>query len=375
MSPYLLFLFIAGITIWYCTSNAETHFVPETPARGLISYNEVFTHILPGDTEPTQYPAGHTFEVLGKFGNQCLLEDSATGTRFATIAPKKDTYTTAGNPDILNRHINSSFCTYVKTDDVKDIFIGRNIKDVVAEIGDYTEANPASGYYFFKYLVPITGRIRHESGTVFRTDASGKIIASDELSAEETSSNLFGYLPFYSSIVSWNILNHGVDNLISIAEPEVEKGFFAMILGWIWGFIWSLVKLAIMLVIIALIFILPATAILAVTGPMVRIKTISTTTINYINFIFAAPIEYILFISFTDYFHESWWVAGPIFFLFTLCAFGAINAMTVNRRCVKCGAVDSMESESTILDVRTKVRIENETYEDRKLKYKGFSLK
>lgn len=377
LSPYLLYIGIAVLVIWYITGNARTHFASDSTERAKVTFEEGIKQGLPGDDFVTEFPAGQTFEILARQGGQWILEDPATGVRFTRVVPekRKTPYTISGNTDALRKLVSPTFHSYVKADDVKNVFIGRNISDVVKEIGDYNEGNPAKGYYYFRYLTPVTGSVRHESGVVFTTDADGVITASDEADPESTSSNLFGKLPFYSDIVSWNLITHGVNSLVSQAEPKEEKGWLSLFLGWIWGFVWGLCKIVIMFVIIGLIFFLPATAIVAVTGPMVRVAKIKSSTIRWINCIAVIPLEYILFISFTDYFHTLWWIAGPIFLCFAIGAVSAIEDMTSARRCTKCGAIDSHYTESKVLDVREKVRLEETVNEDRNLKYKGYSLK
>lgn len=375
LSPYLLYIGLAALVIWYVTNNADTHYVPEQQERGLVTLNESFSRILPGDTEPTVFPAGKQFELLGRLGQQWILEDPQTGLRFTNLKSELGECELSGNEEIVNRLVNTGFHSYVKADSYDDVFVGRNINDVVSKVGDYTEANPEKGYYWFKYLVPLVGKERNESGLVLTTDPDGVIVGSNMKKPEASESNKLAILPFYSTITSWNLLTHGVNNLYETVKPEKEKGFFATIFGWIFGLIWGLCKFVLLLGIILLIFFLPATAILAITGPMVKMKAFSSTQIMLINLAFVVPLEYILFVSFADYFHSASWIAIPIFLVIIVGVMAAISDMTVGRRCPKCGAVDSNYTESKMVDVRVSTHQESYTHEDPKLKYKGVSMK
>lgn len=375
LSPYLLYIGLAALVIWYLTNNAHTHYVPEQSEKGLVTLTGDFSTILPGETEPTVFPSGKQFDLLGRLGQQWILEDPSTGLRFTSLKSDLGEPELSGNEEILNRLVNTGFHSYVKADSFDNVFIGRNINDIVKEIGDYTEANPAEGYYYFKYVVPLVGKQRNESGLVLTTDSEGKVTASTMKKLDSSSSNNLAILPFYSTITSWNLLTHGVNDLYSIVKPEKKKGFFAMIFGWIFSLIWGLCKLVILLVIIGLIFFLPATAVLAITGPMVRMKAFSSKTITLINLAFVIPLEYILFVSFADYFHSISLIAIPIFLALIAGVVASILNMTVGRRCPNCGAVDSLYTESKKVDERVTTSQETYTSEGKKLKYKGISMK
>lgn len=172
-----------------------------------------------------------------------------------------------------------------------------------------------------------------------------------------------------------NIVTHAVDDLLcEDEEDEDSSGFFMTILSAVWSFVFFFVKLGILLVILYLLFVIPASAVLAVTGPLVRIKSVSSGKIVWLNTLLVLPIEYILLISFTDYFHALWWIMFPLFLLFVFAAWNLIQEGTVGRRCPKCSAVDTIKSKS--IELARRQHYEYKTYDHKgKLKYEGYSLK
>ena len=374
-SPYILFLILAAGIAWLLLTNGDNHFV--TSEKTNLTFNKEMQIVRPGETEPTNYPAGAPFRLLAYTGNNFLLEDEQ-GVRMVMPVPSADSYSLSGSKVGMNRHIEWTFDSYMKADDPDAIAVGQNIDDFIKERGDFTEGNPLVGYYEFKYIVPVINGVRYESGIALHTDENGVITSGEVINKDHTSSNLFTALPFFDTIVSWNLVTHGVNKLyddyeVSSADNE-KKGFLSLIMGWIWDFIVWILKLGLLIVILAVVFIVPAMAICSVTGPMIYIKSIPTSAINVINLLFAIPVLYITLLSMTDYFHSIWWIMFPIFVAFVVSACSAVLSSTSGRRCPKCRAVDSIKSNHTKLDTRVSTEYETVDHESDTLKHKGYNV-
>ena len=375
-SPYLLLLpIVAGLIIWLlCWS--DRHFVSDNQVEEtVITLSAPLQEYSSGLPDSLAFPAGTQLSMLGHFDNAILVEDTA-GRRFRIFLKPSD-YTVAipGNAD--KRHFDTHYYFYVKASDPEQVLVGKNINDIIKKYGDYTYGDPSAGYYGFRYLTPLVDGVRYESGVALLTDSDGNVISSRILKPEYSSSNFFHILPFYDTITSWN-LARGFHSLFRDKSPEPEhesKGFFGTIFGWIWGIIVWLFKLVILIVLLGAIFIVPPMAIAAITGPLIHFKHISSGTIDLINLVFSIPLEYIIFITLTDYFHQLWLVAMPFFALCAIAAIWMPSQLTTGRRCPKCRAVDTLKSTTTKLDERVRYEYEYRVHESDKLKYKGYNLR
>lgn len=380
-SPYILWSLIAIVAVvGICLMDRDTHFVDRNREATILTFNQDMEFKRPGEEQSTLYNAATPFKMLGRYMNRWIVEDP-DGNRMYIARPKKDTYTLTGpldeTSDGSRREIKKSYHTYIKADAIDKIAIGKYISEFIDEYGDCTNANPSAGRYEFTYLYPLVDGTRYESGLLLNTDSEGKIVSSGAVNPKNTSKNFFNYLPFFDTIVSWNLVSLFSGGLYEDIDPETEdndEGFVSMILGWIWGVLLWFIKLALLLLIIGLVFILPTMAVCSLTGPMIHIKSISDQVIGGINAFFAVPLLYILLISFTDAFHEVWIVALPIFLLMAVTALTMTVSQTIGRRCSQCRSVDSIKSTTVQLDQRTSTRYETRKYADDKLKHKGYSL-
>lgn len=373
ISPYILYSVLAGmLVLWLFFVDNKQHL---SEVEGIPSEFRLSEPLSIKSPEPDgvmmEYPSGTSLKLYGRTGTNWIVEDE-NGIRRIISAPKDDSYSFSSGDEGLNTIVNSEYALYVSAKNTDDVLVGENINDVIRKYGDYTEANTAKGYYYFKQIHPLIGRVRYESGISLSTDSSGIVIASAAPENSYTTSNLFGYLPFYNTICSWNLANRAFNRLIQTDMPveEQSKGFLNILLGLIWGFVWGCCKIVIALVFLFLVFVIPASVIVSVTGPMVYIKTISTKCIMYINLFFTIPLEYILLISMTDYCHQVWWIAFPIFVFMAAAGVMIPINMTMDRRCPKCGEVDTREFKRTVLDVREKSRLEEDHYESETAKHK-----
>lgn len=375
-SPYLLLIpVVAGLIIWLlCWS--DRHFVSDNRVEETaITLSEPVEESTTGLPDPVSLPEGSRLSLLGHYNNGFLVED-AEGRRFR-INLKPENYTTDGTGNAANRYFNSQYHFYVKASDPEKVFVGKNINEIIKKYGDYTFGDPAAGYYAFRYLTPLVNGVRNEHGVAFITDSEGTITASQLLTPEYPTSNFFKILPFYDTILSWN-LARGFNSLYSdeSAEPEKEsRGFFGTIFGWIWSVIVWLFNFAILIVLLMAIFFVPPMAIAAITGPMIHFRHISSVKIDLINVILSVPLEYIIFITLIDYFHQLWLVALPFFAFLAIAAVWIPSNLTTGRRCSECSAVDTLKHTTTKLDERVRYEYEDRVHESDKLKYKGYSLK
>lgn len=375
-SPYILCALVGIVAIYVFLTNADTHFIDADKEPCYLTVSHPLEADLKGiENKKIEIPANTKLRLYGKWGYGYLVEDTSTGLR-CVVNLGKDSLAKEGSADALNRRFDPEFKSYVKADNTKDIFVGRKINEIIKKYGDYTMAVPEEGIYFFRYLTPLVDGTRYESGLTLHTDSTGTILSSSVPQKSHTSSNFFKILPFYSTICSWNLATHSTNKLYSSDNDSEEEssGFFGTIFGWIISLIVGILKFGLLLVILALMFILPGMIIASITGPMIYMKHISSTTIDIINYCFTIPLEYIILVSLLDVTHGVWLVTLPLFVMLAFIATMMPSNMTSSRRCPKCRSVDSIKHKYTVIDTRERTEIENVDIESDKAKYKGYNL-
>ena len=211
----------------------ETHFVAQEKQKGKLK------------TDVTYYLAekGYTLSknteitVICQTDEQNTLMEDKDGNRF-TI-PSRSVETQRPLKMINPNYHYYMGGTWLHTFDPYK----RPITEIISKWGDYTLCNKQEGSYTFPYLTHVSGISRGHSVTLL-TDEKG-IVTGSRCSNE--SSNLFGFLFFYSDILSLNVYEPQGTLLI---EPGTDTDNSGSIIEGIYMYVLYTIPAAILLFVI-----------------------------------------------------------------------------------------------------------------------------
>ena len=233
-------------------------------------------------------------------------------------------------------HFNPHWHYYVSED--PESWKGKTIEDVCQHWGEYTfSANDS--IYSWSHITYVTG-IGRTHGVTLITDADG--IVKDTYNAQ--TSNLFGYLPFYSTILRMNI--YQPRGSLMIDSTDFKKGRFLDGTFWHDGILmYALYSLAATTVLAILIFALSL------------LRFISNGFFQGLSFIAGCAITYVFGITFLEFCHSYWLLLFPLYLVST-CFWIALSGMLpLFWRCPKCKkhALQSKTKPTGVKSYRTNV--------------------
>jgi hypothetical protein len=305
-------------------------------------------------------PAQEQLRLFCEISGGVLVEDTR-GNRFIV---DKD-YIRYDDPIVLKK-FNPDYEFYVKKSEAA-LFHHMTMVDIIKKTGSYLCANIQTGKYEFPQIVVMEGKTRHYGLTLFiNSDGSVQTVAY----GERTSSNWFGSLPFYSTIVSLNMITAFSEPILeTIPEPEPSRG----IIGWLLVALWNIVKFILFLLLYLLFAFLVFAVALIIILPMrhflYSIKSMSASLIGLILYGTGIVLSYIVILAQVDGTHSIWLISLPIN---VLAAFEILIAYAEEdiHKCPKCRKEDAIVSDSTLIS-RHKELVERENVKTGDTHYAG----
>ncbi|WP_073344071.1 hypothetical protein [Bacteroides congonensis] len=197
-----------------------------------------------------------------------------------------------------------------------------SISEVVSKWGDYTLCNKQENSYTFPYITYVSGISRSHSVTLY-TDEKGIVISS--IHHNETS-NLFGFLFFYSDILSLNIYEPQGPLLI---EPGTDNDNSTSITEGILTYILYMLPLSIVL--------------LAILWGMMFIRFVPNKAINFTLRTGTFLIPYFFSIIFLEHYHSVWMILFPCYLgIGYALALGLKSCLRLEKRCKRCHTIYSI---------------------------------
>ena len=275
-----------------------------------------------------------TTESEAKFRLICwasggILVDDAAGNRFVIDKEKIQC-----DDSIVLKKFNPKYEYYIKMESPETLFRGKTIDEVVEKIGDYIYGGVAQGEYLFPQVVAVQGKVRHYGLTVV-TGEDGKVTSAK--CGEETSSNWFGALPFYSDIVNLNMFTAFSEPILQdVPEAEESKG----IIGWLLHAVWNLIKFVLFIllyfVFIFIVFAIPLCIIFPILRLFTFIKSVPNWLISATVWIIGLIIVYVITIAQVEGTRSVWLITMPINLFVGLYIITIFYVAVENGRCPKC---------------------------------------
>ena len=198
----------------------------------------------------------------------------------------------------------------------------RPITEIISKWGDYTLCNKQEGSYTFPYLTHVSGISRGHSVTLL-TDEKG-IVTGSRCSNE--SSNLFGFLFFYSDILSLNVYEPQGTLLI---EPGTDTDNSGSIIEGIYMYVLYTIPAAILLFVIL--------------WGMMIVRIVPNNIINFTLRAGTFLIIYVLSIIFLEHYHSVWLILFPCYMgVGYMLIRGLKNYLNLEARCTRCHAINSI---------------------------------
>ena len=290
----------------------ETHFVAQEKQKGKLK------------TDVTYYLAekGYTLSknteitVICQTDEQNTLMEDKDGNRF-TI-PSRSVETQRPLKMINPNYHYYMGGTWLHTFDPYK----RPITEIISKWGDYTLCNKQEGSYTFPYLTHVSGISRGHSVTLL-TDEKG-IVTGSRCSNE--SSNLFGFLFFYSDILSLNVYEPQGTLLI---EPGTDTDNSGSIIEGIYMYVLYTIPAAILLFVIL--------------WGMMIVRIVPNNIINFTLRAGTFLIIYVLSIIFLEHYHSVWLILFPCYMgVGYMLIRGLKNYLNLEARCTRCHAINSI---------------------------------
>lgn len=247
--------------------------------------------------------------VRGKFKFDLIVED-IQGNRIDIPADMLESDSDLEKLKQFNPHWH-----YYVTEDLTP-WKGKTIDKVIESWGDYTFCVKDSIYKWIN--VSYVFGIGRNHGVTLKVDKDGKV----ESAYNNFTSNLFGYLPFYATILGWNIYQPRQQLMVDSEDfrhGKIKEGTF-----WhdgVWMFL--LYSLSVALVVAICIFLLSL------------LRMISNDFLITLAFIGGISITYIMGITFLEFCHGYWIILLPLYIMSS--GIWIMLAMSITFiRCPKC---------------------------------------
>lgn len=275
-----------------------------------------------------------------------ILVEDAIGNRFVVDKEKIQC-----NDSIVLKAFNPGYEYYIKMESPETLFRNMTIEEVVGKTGDYVYANVEKGEYYFPQVVAVQGKVRHYGLTVFIGE-DGKVAYVE--SGEHTSSNWFGALPFYSDIVSLNMLTATSEPILrKLPEEPKSKG----IIGWILTAAWNLVKLFLFIFLYLLFFIIVFAIPLFVIFPILRLfsfnKSVPNWLIGLTVWTIGLVIVYVITIAQVEGTRQIWLITLPLSLIIGLLIIAYYHGAVENARCPECRNDNAIQRDRKPISIYT----------------------
>jgi hypothetical protein len=284
-------------------------------------------------------PAQEQLRLFCEISGGVLVED-AHGNHF--IVDKENI--SYDDPVVLKR-FNPDYEFYIKKSKAM-LFHDMTLADVLKKTGSYICADVQAGKYEFPQVVVMEGKTRHYGLTVF-IGSDGSVQATEY--GERTGSNWFGSLPFYSDIVSLNMVTAFSEPILErIPEAEPSRG----ILGWLLMALWNIVKfilfLLLYLLFAALVSAVALIPILPLRHFLYSIKSMPASLIDLMLYGVGVVLSYVVVLAQVDGTHSIWLLSLPIH---GIAAFLILVTYATEDagKCPKCRKENAIVSESTLI--------------------------
>ena len=306
--------------------NREMKWLPSNPPTARLKCD--IEKVLNG--KKVTFEAGEEVRVLcqwyvrGKFRYDMIVED-IHGNRMDVPFDMLETDSNLEGLKLLNPHWH-----YYVTEDLEP-WKGKTIDKVVESWGDYTFCVKDSVYRWtnVSYVFGI-GRCH---GVTLKVGHDGKVASA----YNDFTSNLFGYLPFYATILGWNIYQPQKQLLVDIDDfrhGEIKEGTF-----WYDG-VWQY-----------LLYSLPLVLVIAVCIALLSLlRMFSNDLLITIASIGSIAITYIMGITFLEFCHSYWIILLPIY-VFSGLLWIAIAMSITFVRCPKCKTLH-LRHKRTVIGVK-----------------------
>ena len=333
---WFVYLIPVGLVVWYMVKIVDTRPYVE----------QIQKEILLSDAKN----AKEQLRVIGRMGaSRMLIVDDKYGNR--------KTYRYDGGNDLdftglisIDQHNAGYYIAPGTEEKLMTYFNGYTLDEVRNKFGDYTTCIIDSSFYSFTQIVPVMNSKRYESGVRLAVDEKGNVIKATLVDNDNTSSNLFLYLPFSEKILAFNMgrshLNDYAHVIENIKSEDKSTGFLTTVFNFLWGLIKGILG-----IIIGIIFIVIVTAgcgfclgsIFLPASIALSYKTnLSNNTINGIIIIFSLPLVYIATITASDAFHSFWLIILPVTLSAGLGATIFLMNYATEDRCSKCHSIGTI---------------------------------
>lgn len=218
--------------------------------------------------------------------------------------------------------------------------VGRTIQEVRNEWGEELLSDRSfktDGFRRaeFPQICQLNGD-RYYHGVSLELDKNGIVTGQGMLHIQR---NFFGKLPFYDTILSWNLLEY-VRPPLYVDSQEEAREEIGIIWGTLKGTFWFLL-VNLPLIILAFVFITPSSKGWVAFGLFEIVHL---------------PFVYVTSIIFLNEYHQSWIILLPIFLFIASapCTAYALYLAEEAAKCPKCGA-NNWSSDATIRDNRREI--------------------